>query len=425
MYLLEERLAGKQSVAILDNFWGDGGKGAWIDYLLSHFDFDMVVRFGGGDNAGHTIKVGDAQLISHLVPSMQFNPKVKGVIANGVVVNLEGLFKEIDELKERGIDLTGRLFISGAAHVIADYHREADSKDKKVGTTGKGIGPAYADKALRTGVRVNDVFDIDWLKKEHEQFYNYFLKKDVFGRLSELLRMTTNTQRMITEAYDKGERILFEGAQGALLDIDHGTYPFVTSSNPTSGGIATGTGIFFKKIDHVFGIVKAYTTRVGNGPFPSEFDKEEAHRLREIGKEYGATTGRPRRIGALDLVALRYASERNGNDVLITKLDCLDSYDKIPVCVGYRYTGPIIQVDGHWLFKDTELNHLIAEPRILEHCKPIIEYMPGWKQPITDVRGYSGLPKEARDYLEAIEKKAGVRICGVSVGPEREQKIVK
>ena len=422
---LEDRLEGKQTVAVLDNLWGDGGKGGWIDYLLSNNDFSKVVRFGGGNNAGHTIKVGNSVIISHMVPSIPFNPKAKGIIANGCVVDLENLFSELDTLKEKGIDLTGRIYLSGSAHITADYHRVKDGRDTKIGTTGRGIGPTYSDKAARTGVRVNDLFDLDRLKRENKGFYAYLLASDLIKRISEIHAITADTHKMITDSLKEGKKILFEGAQGALLDIDHGTYPFLTSSNPTSGGIATGTGIPVNRIDLVLGIVKAYATRVGEGPMPTEYRGEKADRLREIANEYGATTGRPRRVGAFDAVAVKYASSLNSEDILITKLDCLDTFPELQICTSYTYKGQSIRYDGRWVSSGTNITDFPREPRILDQCTPQFETMPGWNQPISDVRSYDRLPDNARKYVERIAELTGTRICGISVGPEREQKIVR
>jgi len=393
--------------------WGDEGKGKIIDFLAK--DYDVVVRYNGGNNAGHTIYVNGKKIILHHLPSGVIYQEKINVMGNGMVVDPELLKEEIDLLERSGFDIHGRLFISERAHVIQQKHKEFEQDSglaKRIGTTGRGIGPSYADKVYRTGLRVADVLHL-----------HHFLKPYV-----------TDTSLLVNDLIESGKRVLFEGAQGTMLDVDHGSYPYVTASNPTAGGAIIGSGIGPTKIKEVIGIAKAYTTRVGEGPFPTELGNyeevkkenaeiteeeiEQAHRggeylqgklMRIKGSEYGATTGRPRRCGWLDLVILKHAKRVNGlTSIAITKLDVLSGFSEIKVCTAYDVEGKIT-------------HHM---PAHLEKAKPVYVTLPGWKEEITHVKHYSQLPEEARNYLNFIEANVGVLIEIISVGPEREQTII-
>jgi len=423
------------AIVLLGAQWGDEGKGKATD-LLGH-RVQYVVRYQGGNNAGHTVviptKNGPEKFALHLLPSGILTPEVVPVIGNGVVIDPAVLLNEIKGLNERGID-TSKLKISADAHIITSYHVMLDKTierflgKSKIGTTGRGIGPAYGDKVSRVGIRVQDLYDESILRKKVEGSLaskNQTLVKvynrravDVNQIVEELLSYAdklkpylANTSLLLHEALQRGENVLLEGGQGTLLDVDHGTYPFVTSSNPTAGGAATGSGIGPTKITRVIGIVKAYTTRVGEGPFPTELLDENGERLRQIGGEVGTTTGRPRRCGWYDAVVARYATRVNGlTDFFLTKLDVLSGFKEIPVCVAYEIDGkryeemPMTQTQFH-------------------HAKPIYEMMPGWDEDISGARKFEDLPKNAQKYVEFLEKISGAPMSAIGVGQHRDATI--
>lgn len=420
------------AVVIVGAQWGDEGKGKATDLLGSRVD--KVVKFNGGNNAGHTVVIGDEKYALHLLPSGILSPGCTPVIGNGVVIDLEVLFHEIDGLEARGID-TSRLVVSANAHVIADYNRTLDKVterflgSRKIGTTGRGIGPTYADKMNRLGIRVQDLFDEKILRAKVEgalELKNQILTK-VYNRRSvgideivdnllsyvdRLRPMVADTPLLLHEALERDEIVLLEAGQATLLDVDHGTYPFVTSSSATTGGACTGSGIAPTQITRVIGIVKAYATRVGEGPFPTELFDADGERLRTNGGEFGTTTGRPRRCGWYDAPIARYAARINGvTDFVLTKLDVLTGFEQIPVCVAYEVDGervdemPMTQTDFH-------------------HAKPIFEYFPGWTEDISGARTLEDLPATAQAYVQALEKISGSRISAIGVGPDREQTIV-
>lgn len=420
------------AVVIVGAQWGDEGKGKATDLLGSRVDY--VVKFNGGNNAGHTVVIGDEKYALHLLPSGILTPGCIPVIGNGVVIDLEVLFKEIEALEARGID-TSKLKVSSNAHVIASYNRTLDKVNerflgsRKIGTTGRGIGPAYADKMNRIGIRVQDLFDEKILRQKVEgalENKNQLLVK-MFNRravevddvVAELLAFTdrlrplvADTALILNEALEQNKTVLLEAGQATLLDVDHGTYPFVTSSSATAGGACTGSGIGPTRIERVIGIAKAYATRVGEGPFPTELFDEVGEALRTKGGEFGTTTGRPRRCGWYDAVVARYAARINGlTDFVVTKLDVLTGWEQIPVCVAYEVGGkrfdemPMTQTDFH-------------------HAKPIYEYFPGWTEDISGARKFEDLPKNAQDYVRALEKMSGARISAIGVGPGREETVV-
>jgi adenylosuccinate synthase len=420
------------AVVIVGAQWGDEGKGKATDLLGSQVD--VVVKFNGGNNAGHTVVIGDQKYALHLLPSGILSPHVVPVIGNGVVVDLGVLFEEIDGLEARGLD-TSKLVVSASAHVIASYNRTIDKVterflgSRRIGTTGRGIGPTYADKMNRIGVRVQDVFDEKILTQKVEaalDLKNQILAKiynrravdagevvaELLGYAERLRPMVADTGLLLHEALDRGETVLLEAGQATLLDVDHGTYPFVTSSNATAGGACTGSGIPPTRIDRVVGIVKAYTTRVGEGPFPTELNDDAGEFLRKAGHEYGTTTGRPRRCGWYDAVVARYAARVNGvTDFVLTKLDVLTGLETVPVCVAYDVDGvrhdemPVNQTDFH-------------------HATPIFEELPGWWEDISHCRTLEELPANARAYVAAVEEMSGAPISVVGVGPGRDQSIV-
>jgi adenylosuccinate synthase len=408
--------------------WGDEGKGKIVDILSEKFD--IVTRYQGGANAGHTVEIGDKQYILHLIPSGILRKDVICVIGNGVVVDPNALLTEIEFLEENNISVEGRLFISQNAHLIMPYHKLLDSigesGDRKIGTTGRGIGPCYMDKYARKGIRIVDLLNKDVLRKkirENLEEKNTLLKNvykhdglDVEEIINEYIQFdkaidsyVTDVPSMLNNAINEGKNILLEGAQGALLDIDHGTYPYVTSSSPTSGGASTGTGIPPNKITSIFGIVKAYTTRVGQGPFPTELLDADGEKLRDVGAEYGATTGRPRRCGWFDAFLVRYSAMINGVDsVAITKLDVLSAFDKIKVCVGYEMDGKT-------------LNTFPSDVDTLSNVSPVYKIVDGWLEDISECRSYKDLPEKTKNYLEFMSDKANIKIDIVSVGPKRDQ----
>ncbi|MGE5353079.1 MAG: adenylosuccinate synthase [Acidobacteriota bacterium] len=420
------------SVSVLvGSQWGDEGKGKVVDILSEKFE--IVARYQGGANAGHTVEIGDRQFILHLIPSGILREDVTCVIGNGVVVDPQALLDEISFLEKNNIKIDGRLFISHNAHLIMPYHKLLDSISEsgqnKIGTTGRGIGPCYIDKYARKGIRIVDLLNKDILEKkirENLAEKNNLLKKvydhkelDVEAIIAEYMefdkkidKYVKDTPVLLNNAIAEGKSVLLEGAQGALLDIDHGTYPYVTSSSPTSGGACTGTGIPPTKIDSVIGIVKAYTTRVGLGPFPTELLDEDGEKLRKIGAEFGATTGRPRRCGWFDAFLVKYSSMINGIvTVAITKLDVLSHFEEIKVCVGYEHQGKMLKAFPN----DVEQ---------LDCISPVYKTFKGWNTDISQAKTYNDLPKETKDYLEFMSNYCGFKISLISVGPKRAQTIV-
>jgi len=416
------------AIVLVGAQWGDEGKGKATDLLGSRVDY--VVKFNGGNNAGHTVVIGTEKYALHLLPSGILTPGVTPIIANGVVVDIEVLFEELDALISRGVDVS-RLRVSANAHIITQYHRTVDKVTERflgkrqIGTTGRGIGPTYADKINRVGIRVQDLFDENILRQKVEGALaqkNHLLVKvynrraisvdeiveDLLSYAERLRPMVADTALLLHRALTDGKTVLFEGGQATMLDVDHGTYPFVTSSNATSGGAVTGSGIGPNRIDRIIAVVKAYTTRVGAGPFPTELFDESGEFLRAKGFEFGTTTGRPRRCGWYDAPVARYTARINGvTDFVLTKLDVLTGLDVIPVCVAYSVDGvrfdevPVSQSDFH-------------------HAKPIFEDFPGWTEDITGARTFDDLPRAAQDYVLAIEKMSGARISAIGVGPGRE-----
>lgn len=413
--------------------WGDEGKGKIVDLLSA--DVDYVVRYQGGANAGHTLKFDDKKIVLHLIPSGMFNGDAKCIIGNGVVVDPVALVKEIAEVNKLDTDLKDRLFISSSAHVILPYHKVLDQVKEKsrgsdaIGTTGRGIGPAYVSKVSRIGIRMGDLADLQTLKTSIEknvQDINKALEhvyeeptldadeilEELKPAIEQLTPYICNTTRMLHDALENGESVLLEGAQGSLLDVDHGTYPFVTSSSPTAGGACSGSGIPPLAITHALGITKAYSTRVGNGPYPTELHDETGEKLRKNGEEFGATTGRPRRCGWLDLVALKYAVQLNGmNELALTKLDVLDDFETIQVCTHYELDG-----------KKTDVFPLSIEE--LNRVKPVYKSIKGWNKSSRDISEFENLPVEAKDYIRFIEDYTGVKFNIVSTGPKRSETIV-
>ena len=421
------------AIVVVGAQWGDEGKGKTTDILGTQVDY--VVKPNGGNNAGHTVVVGGEKYELKLLPAGILSPNVTPVIGNGVVVNLEALFDEIEGLEARGAD-TSKLKISANAHLVAPFHQTLDKVTERflgkraIGTTGRGIGPTYMDKTARLGIRVQDLFDESILRQKiegslrqkNELLVKVYNRRDVtvdeimeyFAQYRDRIApMVAETELLLNKALDEGKVVVMEGGQATMLDVDHGTYPFVTSSNPTAGGACVGTGIGPTRINRVVGIVKAYTTRVGAGPFPTELFDDMGEYLQKQGGEFGVNTGRPRRCGWFDSVIARYASRVNGfTDYVLTKLDVLDDLDEIPVCVAYEVDGerfdemPMSQSDFH-------------------HAKPIYETFPGWKEDISGCRTFEDLPKNAQDYVLALERMSGCRISVIGVGPDREQSIVR
>jgi len=420
------------AIVLLGAQWGDEGKGKATDLLGDRVDY--VVRYQGGNNAGHTVVIGDQKYALHLLPSGILSPNVIPVIGNGVVIDPAVLLTEIKGLNERGID-TSKLKISTNAHLITPYHRTIDKVSErflgksKIGTTGRGIGPAYADKINRIGIRVQDLFDPSILKQKIEAalhdknqiLIKVFNRKgitvdevmDEYLRYAQILKpYVVDTALLLDQALKSGKNVLLEGSQGTLLDVDHGTYPFVTSSNPTAGGASTGSGIGPTKITRVIGILKAYTTRVGSGPFPTELFDADGDALRKIGGEVGVTTGRNRRCGWFDAPIARYAVRVNGlTDFFLTKLDVLTGWERIPVCVAY-------EVDG------VRVEELPASQTDFHHAKPIYEYLPGWKENISKAKSVDDLPNNVKEYVKFLEKASGAPISAIGVGPGRDETIV-
>jgi adenylosuccinate synthase len=422
------------AIVLLGAQWGDEGKGKVTDLLGSRVDY--VVRFSGGNNAGHTVITPDGQKFAlHLMPSGALHPNAVTVIGNGVVVDPKVLSAEMDGLTERGVDVS-RLLLSADAHLIMPHHRALDRVVERylgtarIGTTGRGIGPAYGDKVARMGIRVQDLLDpgilrqkLELVLREKNQIlFKVYNRKafDVGAVVEEYLTYAerlkpfiADTRLILHKALEAGKIVLMEGAQATLLDMDHGTYPFVTSSNPTAGGACVGTGIPPTRIERVIGVIKAYTTRVGAGPFPTELHDDMGEHLRKMGGEYGTTTGRPRRCGWFDAVIGRYAVRVNGiTDLVVTKLDILSGLETVPICIGYEIDGertdemPMTQTGFH-------------------HAKPVYEYHPGWWEDISKARSFDDLPDNARRYIERLEQLCGARVSLIGVGPGREENVVR
>lgn len=424
------------TLVVVGSQWGDEGKGKITD-LLSE-EADIIVRYQGGCNAGHTVVKGDEQYIFHLVPSGILHEGVKCLIGNGVVVDPQSLLQEIESLKKKNIEIDGNLLIDFKAHVVLPYHKTLDEikeikrgKDK-IGTTKRGIGPAYADKIARTGIRMIDLIDEKSLTTKLENNLNekdtifeklYGLKisnqekKDILKKYREygqlLKKYVTDVSLYLNQAINENKKILFEGAQGTLLDVDHGTFPYVTSSNPIAGGACIGTGIGPTKIDRVMGITKAYTTRVGRGPFPTEMQGELEEYTRQKGGEFGATTGRSRRCGWFDAVLVNYAVRINGMDsMVITKIDVLSDFDKIKICTSYKYNKEIIK-------------EFPVDLETLQKCIPVYEEMEGWKGNISQITKYEDFPQQLKAYISRIEELVRTKVAIVSVGPKRSQTIIR
>ncbi len=421
------------AIVLVGAQWGDEGKGKATDLLGSRVDY--VVRYQGGNNAGHTVVIGDQHFALHLLPSGIITPGCTPVIGNGVVVDLAALFSEVDGLQARGVDCS-RLVVSPDAHVLAPYHRTLDKVTERflgsraIGTTGRGIGPTYGDKVGRLGIRVQDLFDpsiltqkvTGALRQKNELLVKVYNRRaigveeiveELLGYADRLRPYVQDTRLLLNQALDEGKVVLLEGSQGTLLDVDHGTYPFVTSSNPTAGGACTGAGIGPTRIDRVIAILKAYTTRVGAGPFPTELHDDMGEYLRRTGGEVGVTTGRARRCGWFDAPIARYAQRVNGvTDFFLTKLDVLSGIERIPVCVAYDVDGvrtaemPLTQTDVH-------------------HARPVYELLDGWSEDISAARDFDDLPKNAQAYVLALEEMSGARISAVGVGQDRDATIVR
>ncbi|MGE4159504.1 MAG: adenylosuccinate synthase [Planctomycetota bacterium] len=414
------------NICVVGLQWGDEGKGKIVDLLTSRFD--IVARYQGGSNAGHTV-VADKKYVLHLIPSGILHPACSCVIGNGVVIDPEPFLAEVDTLSKSGIDVGGRLWLSDRAHLVMPWHKvidkalEASMGSKAIGTTGRGIGPCYTDKVSRSGIRVGDLMAPDLFRRRVREVLeakNQLLVKihgcepldpeaiirDYLVWGERIRPYVLDTIQYLHTAVEQGKSILFEGAQGSLLDVDFGTYPYVTSSNSTACGVATGIGVSLRKLDEIDGVLKAYTTRVGSGPFPTEDKGEDGKKMGEIGHEFGATTGRPRRCGWLDIVALKYALSVNDIDrLIVTKLDVLDSFERIRVCTGYRLRGVVSQV-------------FPSRVEDMEHCEPVYEDFPGWMTSTASITKYADLPSKARGYLEAIERLLGkpIRMVGVGAG---------
>jgi adenylosuccinate synthase len=420
------------AIVVVGAQWGDEGKGKVVDYLSSSFDW--IARYAGGHNAGHTVIFDGHRFILQLIPSGILRPGKRVLIGPGCVVDPAALLAEIDNLAKTGLDVTGRLFLSNRAQVIFPYHQQLDKASEaargaaKIGTTARGIGPAYEDKASRRGLRVCDLLDAQVFRRKIAQVLQEkeAIAQAAFGQRLEVEGMVENYLAMaerlrplvadsaeqISSAMARGESVLFEGAQGTMLDLDHGTYPYVTSSSATSGGACTGLGVPPTRITGVVGVTKAYTTRVGSGPFPTEMPDLEAKEVRDRGKEYGAVTGRPRRCGWLDLVVLRYAVMINGiSSLVVTKLDVFDTQSEIQVCTGYRY-------------KNSVLSTMPPDVETLEKVEPVYHALPGWRADTYGIRDGGRLPQAARDYMKYISDQLGVEVGMISTGPERDATII-
>jgi adenylosuccinate synthase len=422
------------NVVVVGAQWGDEGKGKIVDLLTQYAD--VVVRFQGGNNAGHTLVVDGEKTVLHLIPSGILHPGKACVIGNGVVIDPEVFILEVDRLKQKGfLADDGQLAVSLDAHVIMPWHKAIDlAREKamgegKIGTTGRGIGPTYEDKVARRGVRIRDLLDEEKLRRKVKD--RVALAKEELARLGatadldpaalvqraveqgrRLARYATDVSLWLHRAMKAGKALLFEGAQGTLLDVDHGTYPFVTSSNTVAGNAAVGSGLGPRAIDYVLGISKAYSTRVGSGPYPTELHDEIGDRLRKLGNEFGATTGRPRRTGWLDAVALRYAARVNGLDGLaLTKLDVLTGFETVRIAVGYELDGKVLE-------------EMPGDPELLDRCRPVYEDLPGWSEKVEGLRTWDDLPKPARAYIQRVQELAGVKVVGLSVGADRGETIL-
>ncbi|MGD6858059.1 adenylosuccinate synthase [Bacillus infantis] len=417
------------SVVVVGTQWGDEGKGKITDFLSENAE--VIARYQGGNNAGHTIKFGGETYKLHLIPSGIFYKEKDCVIGNGMVVDPKALLKELAYLHERNVT-TDNLHISNRAHVILPYHLKLDEVEEerkganKIGTTKKGIGPAYMDKAARNGIRIADLLDREVFEEKLqrnleeknrllERFYETegFKLEDILEEYYEygqqIKQYVCDTSVVLNDALDEGRRVLFEGAQGVMLDIDQGTYPFVTSSNPVAGGVTIGSGVGPTKIKHVVGVSKAYTTRVGDGPFPTELDNEIGNRIREVGREYGTTTGRARRVGWFDSVVVRHARRVSGiTDLSLNSIDVLTGIETLKICVAYRYKGEVIE-------------EFPASLKVLAECEPVYEELPGWTEDITGCKSLDELPANARHYLERVAQLTGIPLSIFSVGPDRSQ----
>jgi adenylosuccinate synthase len=421
-----------KAIAVVGAQWGDEGKGKVVDYLAASFDYSA--RYGGGHNAGHTVIINDHKFVLQLIPCGILRPGKKAIIGAGVVVDPAALVAEVDSIKKGGVDVDGRLFLSNRAHLIFPYHRELEKSAEaargphRIGTTSRGIGPAYEDKMARCGLRVCDLMDEERFARKLGRVLEEkdAISRSCYGQPLETVGIleayreigarirgfVTDTSALVNCALADGKSILFEGAQGTMLDIDHGTYPYVTSSSATAGGACTGLGIAPTRVTGVIGVTKAYTTRVGGGPFPTEMPELEAQAVRDRGKEYGAVTGRPRRCGWLDLVMLRYAIEINGiNSLVVTKLDVFDTQKEIQVCVGYKYKG-------------SRLSEMPAEVEVLAEVTPEYKTLPGWQTRTDHIRAANELPRAASDYLKFVSDSLGTEIGMISTGPERDATII-
>jgi adenylosuccinate synthase len=422
------------SKIIIGAQWGDEGKGKLVDTLSEKAD--IVVRYQGGANAGHTVFIDEKKYVLHLIPGGILRPDIKCVIGNGVVFDPQAFFEEVAFLADNAIDISGRLMISDRAHVIFPYHKHLDQlkeealSKNKIGTTGRGIGPAYVDKVNRTGIRVANLFcrsvlkdllerKLEIINRELKDIYkkpayktNQFLDQ-AMEDARKIEPFVADTTVFLYDSWKNGKSIILEGAQGCLLDIDFGSYPYVTSSNPTIGGAITGSGLPPQALTEIIGVIKAYTTRVGEGPFPTEENKQTAETLRKAGGEYGATTGRPRRCGWFDVVAARYASRINGfTSFALTKLDVLDGFEEIKICTQY-------------LDKDRKVDHFPASVEQLKNCRPVYETIKGWQVPTDHCRKYDELPRAARRYVERLEELLKVPVAYISVGVDRKQIIFR
>lgn len=418
---------------IIGSQWGDEGKAKFIDYLSS--TFDIVARYGGGANAGHTVNHQGQKYIFHLVPSGLLHPKSEGLIGNGVVLDFEYFLEEIEDLESRGLEVLNRLYLSDAMHLILPFHKILDKAgetslgDNKIGTTGRGIGPAYEDKMSRRGLRLGDLhqehilrakLDAIWefKTKQLKDLYNIdvdFTQEELYDKLasfySKVQGRVVNGSYFLTDRLQKGSQVLLEGAQATCLDIDHGTYPFVTSSNPTIGGALAGVGVGPQWVERIVGIAKAYTTRVGSGPFPTEETEDIGQAIRDKGQEYGATTGRPRRCGWIDIEALRMAVRVNGlTELAIAKMDVLDAFDTIKLGVGYKLNGKKIDCFPSYGLDDVEA---------------VYDELPGWREDISKVRSFGELPTNAKKYIERIEQELGIPVTLLGVGPDRSATLKK
>jgi adenylosuccinate synthase len=419
------------NVVVLGAQWGDEGKGKIVDLFSERFD--IVARYQGGHNAGHTVQAGAQKFILQLVPSGILRPGVTAVIGNGVVIDPAALLQEIEMLEAAGVQVRGRLLVSHRAHVIFPFHRmmeKASEAGVRIGTTSRGIGPTYEDKIGRRGIRVADLLDAETFCPQFEQVTAEKttiaralgidealdfaeIRARYLGYAEKIRPLVTDVAVYLNRAINQGKRVLFEGAQGAMLDIDHGTYPFVTSSSATAGGACTGTGVSPARIDAVVGVSKAYTTRVGGGPFPTEAREEAGRKLRERGSEFGAVTGRPRRCGWFDVPLLRYTATLNHfASLVITKLDVLDHLSEIPVCTAYRHRGRLLE-------------EMPALASVLEEVEPVYETVAGWNCPTAGLRDYAELPAAAKAYLQYLEVRTGVEVSVISTGPERDQTILR